>query len=142
MKIVIKNDSVQNSINYFSKLAETSGKGDIILKELEKEIENNIAYEFSGANPNNWEPLTEAYQAYKSAQGGGDVIGVFTGELKRSATVNAVKDITSSGFKWEIADTQSLYFTLRRPVGKYTIEWLKNKTKEIAQIILNRVEKE
>lgn len=118
------------------KIASTTSDSRKVFNSLENDISNQIKEEFSSSNPNQWPDVTSEWQARKSELGGGDVIGVFTGELKQAASDDAIKNISANTMIWEIADVNSIYFTIKRPVGGSTREWLVQQTQRILDKIM------
>lgn len=121
------------------KIASTTSDSRSIFRDLEEDISSQIKEEFSSSNPNQWPDVSSEWQERKSDLGGGDVIGVFTGELKQAASDDAIKNISANTMVWEIADVESIYFTIRRPVGGSTREWLVHQTQRILDKIMKMV---
>ncbi len=108
------------------------------LKGLEEDIIQNIKHEFDQSNPNKWQPISQAWKEMKQGNGFPENIGIFTGELIRAASDDAVKTYYPTGLTWKIADVYSIEFTYSRKIGITTGEWLRTIGKKIVSFILGR----
>lgn len=105
---------------------------------LEDDIIKQVKSEFDPSNPNRWPDTTTAWQGMKRSMGYPENIGVFTGKLLEAASDDAIKTYAPTFMKWEIREVYSLGFTIRRPVGITTIQWVRSLGRRIASVIVGR----
>lgn len=148
MKVVIApkptgQDSIQSLKKWFDDFEKDISDTRSIWKELTPDIKKAINFEFSEANPNKWDPITEKYKVTKIRQGFPSTIGVRTGSLRSAASENADVVYKPLGIEWSIKEniTSGQFGSLKnitvgdyakyfhgspgnRPIFVYTKKWL------------------
>ena len=125
-------NSIQSLKKWFDDFEKDVSDTRSIWKELTPDIKKAINFEFSEANPNKWDAISEKYKATKIRQGFPSTIGVRTGSLRSAAGENADVVYKPLGLEWSVKEsiTSGQFGSLKNTtVGDYA-KWF-NKNREM-----------
>lgn len=153
-----KGGSVQYFVKWMKDVNVSIENTDVLWKSLDDDIIKAINYEFSDANPNRWNQLSQKYFVEKTAKGFPETIGVRTGSLKRAATTDAIKDYKKGIMEWAVnQNIQSgafgslkdkrvgdydHYFNEVRPIFIYSIDFIEVEGKKAVEDYVTSITKE
>lgn len=136
---MIKVTGIKEVSNWFNSLVKATSDSQPLFKDMDKQVIDLLNDEFSSKNTANWQDVSSEWASRKSSEGRGNAIGVYSGDLKRAATNDAIRTYTANTFTWKIADVKSIWFTHKRPVGTTVLAWLSNLGPAIIKNILSRI---
>lgn len=135
-------DSVESLKKWFDDFERDATDTRSVWRELTPEIKKAINFEFSEANPNNWDPILASYKATKIRQGFPVTVGVRTGSLRSAAGENANVVYKPAGIQWTLNENiksgqfgslknittgeYAKYFNKNREIYVYTAKWLED----------------